>query len=217
MTMIDHITSSKPPADAAPRWFHVVVAVSMIMSAGSALVGSLRTSATMEAMLKQNTRLVQANATPILEFGSGNLNEKTRAPELNFSLVNAGSGTARVAWFELKVDGVAVSTVGAMFAKLAAPGQAVFSIDNITTSTPAPRILSVGKEVPIIAWPLPPAGEALVRARWVAIDQARQRGRITVAACYCSVLDACWTSTLQGELPKPVAACDASTHTTFLH
>lgn len=204
--MIDQLTQSKPPADAAPRWFHIAVAVSMILSAGSALVGSLRNSATMDEMLKQNTRLVQASATPVIEFTSGNYDEKTGKPVLSFSMTNGGSGMARVVWFELLLDGVATKGFSDAADKINTSGPAV-PMRDFMTSTPAPRLLPAGKEMNILAWPLPDKGPA--RAHWGDVDKARQKGRITARACYCSVLDACWVSNMDGDLPKSVASCAA--------
>jgi hypothetical protein len=206
--------ASKPPgADAAPRWFHIVVAVSMILSASAALVGSLRTSATMEAMLKQNTLLVQANATPLLEFESGNLNAKREAA-LSFELSNAGSGAARIVWFEASLDGLGIKNMAELIEKL----QAAKHVDtgNITTSSPAPRMLPVGKEIVVFEWLYKNAKDATAGALWEALDAARQAGRIKARACYCSILDTCWVSNLDGGLPKPAASCEAIPHHKFV-
>jgi hypothetical protein len=204
--MIDQLTQSKPPADAAPRWFHIAVAASMLLSAGSALVGAMRNSATMEAMLQQNTRLVQASATPVLEFSSGNVDEKSNQPALNFNVSNGGSGPARIVWFELLLDGAATKGFSDVAKKLSPPDLAK-PIRNVITSTPAPRLLPAGKELLLFSWPLPAPGDA--RSQWAAFDKERQLGRITARACYCSVLDTCWVSKMDGDLPKQVASCEA--------
>jgi len=83
--------------------FKLPIALSMVVSTLSAVYGSIKTSLTMEALVKENTRLVMANSTPLLEFSSGNYdnNEAT----LNFTVNNVGNGPARVVWFQVKGDG----------------------------------------------------------------------------------------------------------------
>ena len=48
----------KPPIDGGPKWFQVAIAASMVISTLSAVYGSIKTSLTMEALVKESTRLV---------------------------------------------------------------------------------------------------------------------------------------------------------------
>ena len=79
----------------------------------------------------------------------------------------------------------------------------------ITTSTIAPRLISPGNSVTLFSWDQPPASEAAALKLWRQFDR-QGRSKITVEACYCSVLDACWISDLDGDIPKPVERCEAS-------
>jgi len=202
--VIDLPKLSKPEAGPAPRWFHIAVAGSMVLSSVAAVYGSWRTSQTMAALVKENTRLVMANSTPLLEFGTSNVSDGEA--QLRFTVQNVGNGPARVVWFELKSDGKPMEHVLAMMRNVAPElkGQKV----SFTTSSIAPRLISAGKEIAIFNWPRPPATDSVVFEAWGRINQHRQN-KLSVEACYCSVLDACWISNLEGDIPKPVERCEA--------
>ncbi|MEJ6000934.1 hypothetical protein [Paucibacter soli] len=207
--MIEMPKLMKPQADAAPRWFHIVVAGSMALSAISALVGSLSTSNTMKELVKENARLVQANATPMLEFSHGNAGANGR-PELNFTLANVGTGPARVVWFELSHEGQPVAAMHRLVGKLhpaANPDEF-----ELGTTRPSPRMLPAGKDITMLTWPMPPANQKVAREAWEKLNVVRFK-QLKAQACYCSVLDACWITDLQGEIPRQVPSCDATGRT----
>ncbi|MCV2421127.1 hypothetical protein [Paucibacter sp. DJ2R-2] len=200
--MIDLPKLSKPESGPAPRWFHIAVAGSMVLSSVAAVYGSWRTSQTMAALVKENTRLVMANSTPLLEFGTGN--QVGGKAQLSFTVQNVGNGPARVVWFELKSNGKPVPHVIEMVNEVAPElGRKLL----ISTTTIAPRLISAGKEIQLFGWDRPPESDAAGFAAWNRFDQHRQR-KLSVQACYCSVLDACWISNLEGDIPKPVERCE---------
>ncbi|MCZ8072659.1 MAG: hypothetical protein O9341_00870 [Paucibacter sp.] len=205
--MIDRPRLSKPEAGPAPRWFHIAVAGSMVLSSVAAVYGSWRTSQTMAALVKENTRLVMANSTPLLEFGTSNMSDGQA--QLRFTVQNVGNGPARMVWFELKSDGKPVDHMLAMM-KSVSPELKGHKVSFITSSI-APRLISAGKEIAIFNWTRPPASDPVVSEAWDRLNLHRQ-SKVSVEACYCSVLDACWTSTLDGDIPKPVERCEAEGH-----
>ena len=195
----------KPPTDGGPKWFQIAIAASMVISTLSAVYGSIKTSLTMEALVKENTRLVMANSTPLLELSSGNLNSNEN--ELYFSVANVGNGPARIAWFKIKGGDRTYDNIPELLSRQS--GLVDLSTLFLQTDEVAPRLISAGKEIAFFRWPQPGAEKKLDLAAWKSFDQFRQRGNLTVKACFCSVLDACWTSNLQGDIPKPVVSCDA--------
>lgn len=207
--MIEMPKLLKPQADAAPRWFHIVVAGSMALSAISALVSSLSTSHTMKELVKENARLVQANATPMLEFSHGNAGANGQ-PELSFSLSNVGTGPARVVWFELSHEGQPLKSMYELAQKLQPDGKP--EDWQMATASPSPRMLPAGKEIPVLTWAMPSDKHKLARAAWEKLNAARFK-QLKAQACYCSVLDACWISELRGEIPQAVPRCDSAGHT----
>ena len=198
MNELQHL--AKPKDGPAPKWFHVAVAASMIISAVSALIATIHTGLTMSALVEQNAKLVRASSTPVLELGHGNVRDDGAA-QLDFVVRNVGSGMARVVWFEFKLDGKPMPNMRAMIQALR-PG---LGDDVKLLSGPvANRVLAPGAEQRILGW-VRPADGALLKA-WEELDQARF-GRIAAEACFCSVFQECWTSRLNGDVPKAAPEC----------
>jgi hypothetical protein len=200
--MVEFPKFTKADDKPAPRWFHIAVAAAMLIGAAASLIGTIRTSAAMRDMVKQNERLVRANSTPLLMFGHGNVGDDGKA-RLTFEVTNVGTGPARIAWFELKVDGKAVPDMASGVRAVAGviPGEL-----RLISSSIAPRILSPRDSSKIFAWDKPTDADPQIDA-WKKVDRARFK-TIEVEACYCSVFEQCWTSTLSADVPKPVEACD---------
>ena len=199
------ITKLAAPKDGpAPRWFHVAVAASMIISAVSALIATMHTGQTMTALVEQNARMVRAASTPILQFSHGNQTDDGRAV-LNFSLRNAGNGLARVVWFELRVDG---QPMGSMEQAVKTLVPAAPVIEHAASNTIAKRVLAAGGNLHVFGWQRPADDQVQLGQAWATLDKARF-GKMEVQACYCSVFEECWTSTMNGDVPKPVQDCGA--------
>jgi hypothetical protein len=193
-----------PRSGLAPRWFHVAVAASMILTAVSSLVSSLRTSATMREMLEQNQRLVRSSSTPVLEFSTGNLTPEG-ARSINLSVSNVGNGFARIVWFELSLkDGAPVKSLRDLITSLE-PGEGE---PDIVTRAIAPKLFPAGRDDDIMKWSRPGPQDPLGQRRWELLN--RERFRLKVQACFCSVLQECWLSSLKGDPPQPVPQCEAS-------
>jgi hypothetical protein len=186
----------------APRWFHIAVATSMVLSAVAALIGSLHTSRTMSALVEQNARLVRANSTPVLEFGHGNQGADGVA-NLQFRIRNVGSGLARVVWFELLVDGKPMAHMDQAVRQISPE---LVTPPYLTTSPVAGRVFAPGTDALVMTWKRPPATNVAESKAWEAMNHARFK-RITVATCFCSVFQECWVSKLDGDFPKPSPDC----------
>jgi hypothetical protein len=200
MNEIQHL--AKPKDGPAPKWFHVAVAASMIISAVSALIATLHTGKTMTALVEQNARLVRASSTPILEFGHGNTRDDGKA-NLDFVVRNVGSGMARVVWFEFKLDGKPMPNVRAVVQALNPEAKENVSL---LSGPVANRFLAPGAEQRILGWARPSETETGVLKAWSELDKARFT-RIEVEACFCSVFQECWTSKLGGDVPIPSPDC----------
>ncbi|MEO0974184.1 MAG: hypothetical protein AAFX85_13915, partial [Pseudomonadota bacterium] len=72
---------------------------------------------------------------------------------------------------------------------------------NTLTATPGGRVLAPGESTLVYGVPREGAPSAL----WEALDVARFRYRFE--ACYCSVFEECWMSTLSYERPTRVPRC----------
>jgi hypothetical protein len=200
--MIEIPKLPNPQRGQAPRWFNVAVAACMVLTAASSLVTSLRTSATMREMLDQNQRLVRASSTPVLAFSSGNLTSEG-ARSINLSVSNVGNGFARIVWFELSLkDGPPVKSLRDLIVSLE-PG---LGEPEVVTRGIAPRLFPAGREDDIATWPRPGPQDLLGQRRWDRLN--KERFRLQVQACFCSVLQECWLSNLNGDVPQSVPQCD---------
>ncbi|WIT12518.1 hypothetical protein PFX98_02625 [Paucibacter sediminis] len=206
--MIELPKIPKPPgADQGPRWFQIAVALSMVLSAGAALVSAFRTSATMSALVEQNAKLVRAGSTPILQWGTSNSDGKGNAT-LIYTVENAGTGPARVVWMELRYKGEPLKSARDVI-KAAAKDIGVDSINLNSTMTGsiAGDVLVAGRVRELFNWVLPDKSNAAGQRLWAATDAARQH--LSAEACYCSVFDDCWLTKFDGQVPQPVAMCQA--------
>jgi hypothetical protein len=143
-------------------------------------------------------RLLAASTWPYIQFGTGNrLEDGTSGITLN--LQNAGVGPTRVHWVEVRHADVPHRDAAALLAACCgAKGKPMTTI----TSNPA-RVLVAGEELTFLRLDEANADAAV----WQALN--RERFKLQVRACYCSVLDDCWLFDNLRRDPAPVAQCPA--------
>jgi len=198
----------KPPgSDQGPRWFQIAVALSMVLSASAALVSAFRTSATMSALVEQNARLVRAGSTPILQWQVSNSNTNGES-ELVYAVENAGTGPARVVWMEMSYKGEKLKSMRDLILQ-AQKELGVESLKGIgtTTGSIAGSVLVAGRVLTAFRWAQPPQTNATAFRLWKAVEGMPQHTELQ--ACYCSVFDDCWLTKFDGQVPQPVAMCQA--------
>ena len=211
--MIEIPKLNKPGGeDKAPRWFHVAVALSMLLSAGAALVSAIKTSATMQALVEQNARLVKAGSTPILQYYAANINASDKS-ELQLAVENVGTGPARVVWLEMRYEGKPLKSSHALPVEVARSQQ--LGLDKAAhvytrSGSVAGDVLTAGKRQMLFSWREEDVRDPTVAALYKAVD--RERGKVTLAGCYCSVFDECWETDFGPEQPKPVPRCERKGH-----
>lgn len=198
------------PKKTGHRWIDMVVALLALFMSVLSIFVAQHTSETME-------RLVHANSWPFVQLGSGNANDE-REPELAFGISNVGTGPARIHSFDLLVDGEPISrernmTYGVIEACCSEEFRAAVARSNgdqlaavgYDLTSPASHIfLASNKDVSPMRWMRNETNEEL----WLAVDMARQTGRIEMRACYCSVFDECWIAQTSVFPPMPVASCE---------
>ena len=197
-----------------PRWFDVLITLTLVIISIGSLYVSVHTGETMEKLVEQNERLVRASSTPLLQFSHGNavLDEATQMtrPALIFSVENVGSGPARVVWFEVRHEGEPLSRIDALGAALQPAG----SLSMTTVTAPvADTLMTAGEDRRILLWERPPESDAVGLQTWQRLNDARWN--LEVEVCYCSLFDECWISQAKADVPQHVAACDATGRTSF--
>ena len=187
------------------KWLDLSLALSVVALSVASLITAQHTGHTMERLVEENSRLVRANATPILQFRTSNVVDGQRVLQLDVG--NAGTGTARVIWFELAKHGVPMRGPRAMIGYSPKPADG----DYILQSPVGSSYIPAGESRAVMSWKLPHVAASL--AAWNAFDTDRLS--VVATACFCSVLGECWTSHLQADVPVPVKACDARGHVSF--
>jgi hypothetical protein len=197
-----HVHHAKHETHDRQRWFDIAIALAVVLVSVGSLYVSLHTGKTMEKLVEQNSRLVRANSVPLLQFDSGNIGDDNRSREVYMAVRNAGTGPARIVWFELMLEGKPVGDFGDLLPAEAKPR---LRQAQVVTSSIAPSMMPAGERRKLLSWPLPPEGDAYARSMWKHVDTVRQQ--IRVEACYCSLFDECWRTNAQADVPKPVASC----------
>ncbi|HEY0111662.1 MAG TPA: hypothetical protein VGB59_00770 [Allosphingosinicella sp.] len=198
--------SEPPPTHQQERsWigskgFAIALALSILLVSAASLVFSLQTGSALDALVKENARLVRASSTPLLSFTTGNVSDEGD-PQISFEVSNSGTGPARIVWFQIRHNGGVHGTLQALAGSSGAP---VTSL-NTTSKVLVHTLLRAGEQRKILMWnrPRPDAAEEL--AAWQAVE--RDRFNYEVEACYCSLLRECWQSTLDGDEPRRVKEC----------
>jgi len=192
----------------AHRWLDIGLAVAVVLVSLGSLYVSLHTGKTMEKLVEQNARLVRANSVPLLQFDHGNINDEGK-PEIYLSVRNAGTGPARIVWFELLQDGRPVRNYQDL---LPPDAQAARRVDaGIITGGIAPSMMPAGENRKLLSWPRPAGGE--LQSAWDHLNVVRQT--LKVEACYCSLFDECWMTSAAADVPRPVATCEIGNRTTW--
>ncbi len=187
------------------KWLDIGLALAVVALSGASLITAQHTGHTMERLVEENSRLVRANSTPVLQFVSYNVGDRGR--EITFNVSNVGTGAARIIWFELARGGVPLRNYFDLIGYQPDPA----SHDYVATTPVAGTYFPAHETRQLLAWKVPSAPQSL--AVWSKLDH--DRFALVPTACFCSILNECWTSHLGADVPQPVKACDARGHVSF--
>lgn len=206
--MIDEPDAPHAHHKSGIAWLDLSLAVAVLVLSAASLLTAQHTGHTMERLVAENSRLVRANATPVLQFLTGNVGDGgTGGRAISLSVANVGTGTARIIWFQIARDGVAQGDPTDLIDYVPKAEEQ----DYLPTRPVGGTYMPAGEARDFMRWAYPTG--AISRAKWEAFDQVRPRLKVT--ACFCSVLGECWTSHLGADLPRPVAQCEAQGHLNF--
>ena len=183
------------------RWVDFAVPLSALAVSMISLAIAIHHGHTMQKMADENARLVQANSWPLLQFTTGNANDKGE-PEITLNVENAGVGPAKLISLEIFHGDQRIRT----------PRDLVQALDPATTR---PQ-LSLGLTHPVSVR----AGDSQLliglkrqgqETFWDKLNTARFELRFR--ACYCSVFDECWVSDLATVSPQHIDHCAVNADT----
>ncbi len=112
------------------------------------------------------------------------------------NLINKGVGPALMADVAITYDGVRVDDLDTLIADTLGPDDA-FSYDVYSTSNPKSGVVAKGETVRLFGVPWEPRTQKLMTL-W--------SDRVDVTACYCSINDDCWKTSLTSSSAEPVNA-----------
>ena len=177
------------------RLLDLAVPVSALLISVISLIIGIHHGRTMQQMAEANSRLVQANSWPLLQYATGNANDNGVA-EISMKVVNSGVGPAKLISLELFQGEQRLRT----------PRELVHALDpsdprpTMSLGLVLPMVLRAGQDMLIVGMKRE-GNEAL----WDKLNTERFRFRFR--ACYCSVFDECWVSDLLTVSPQPVQHC----------
>ncbi len=145
-------------------------------------------------------RLLAASVWPYISFESGNTSDDGQKRIVALSLVNAGSGPARIKEFSLEYDHQKVASGLALLERCCG-----LSKVSMLTSPVVGRVLRPGDTITYLELPF---SEGIADG-WGKLDQARF-GRMVMSVCYCSTLNECFEARSDRDDPQPVEACSVT-------
>ena len=185
------------------KWLDVTVGVSVVFISVLSLWVSIEHGRIMERMAAQNERMAAGETLPLLELGTSNVDPKTGEHRITVFVKNGGVGPARIEWFELGYKGVSQPNLASLLTACcvtpsdgpAKPLSGVFFSNTSNTVIPARESV----DLITMTSKAPPA--------LYSAFEARGRAGLSARACYCSVMDLCWSTEFGTERPKPVHRC----------
>jgi hypothetical protein len=197
--MIEH-ESHAHPHHSGRHWFDLILAGSAIFISVVSVFISIHHGQTMEKLVAANEKQVRASTLPILRFGTGNSDSSDKA-DIYFDLTNGGTGPAIIEWLRIKWNGQPATGPRDLLKRCCAtePSQKTppFSISTVSGAT-----LPAGQSQIVFSLRAEDAGPDLFKH----LDRD-VRPKIEAEACYCSVLDECWTTDFDTR-PKLVPSCE---------
>ncbi|MGI4745088.1 MAG: hypothetical protein ACRYGI_13880 [Janthinobacterium lividum] len=186
------------------RWADLILALSAITISVISLFVAIDHGRTEE-------KLVTASTWPFLIYSANHTSasgadHKTKAIE--FSIRNAGVGPAHIQSIVISFNGKPVRSAGELLT--ACCGFAGATVDDRiaggeTSERSILGVLPAREEIDFLGAQELPNDDTLRQAL-----NTSESG-LSFSACYCSVLDKCWTSNLKNtSIPKPVDQCVAS-------
>jgi|ERR1043166_5906775 hypothetical protein len=156
-----------------------------------------------------NRQMVAAASWPLLQGDTSNLPEHGR-PVITASILNGGIGPAKLKTLEIFWRGKAYSGAASLlkaccgFKPFTGPADlSTVGRTGITTAGVRNIVILAGEKHTFLAMPLGSDNVAV----WRKLDRVRRE--VKLRACYCSVFDECWISTLVDLEPKRVDKCPA--------
>ena len=186
-------------------WLDIVVAVSAVFISVVSLVVSIEHGRTMEKMVDQNQKMVEASTLPLLILSTDNTEDPKNPLKSNIKVVlkNSGVGPAIIDRFVIRYKGAEYNNPQQLLMACCAAAlpRNALTLPSFYSSVSG-TILPARDSVNVIG--IAPESAELMHS----IQQAERE--ISMESCYCSVLNQCWKTQFDHKRPAPVAECKAN-------
>jgi hypothetical protein len=191
-----HVTH-EPGHAGVPRWLNLTLAMAALITSLASILLGIENGRAMQ-------HLVEAQSWPNLSFDNSNVIDGK--PTIRLSIRSAGSGPVRVRSLLLRYKGKVVRNWPELMRECcASPNTSIEQLqrmvgNNLLTGSSHGALLP-GDTALIFSVDRESADPTF----WRTID--RERNRLTVETCYCSVFSDCYRLTSEDDEAKPVDEC----------
>lgn len=190
----DETQAGTRPARQDTRLFEIVIGGGVLLISAVSMFIAVSANRTQERMLA-------ASVWPSPIYGTSDAGVDGEL-QVSLDLLNRGVGPARVRWAEVRYDGTPVRGSGSLLSLCC--GRAEASDDGLAvySSGVQRRVIGAGEWIKLLRIPKPDTPSPVYEAL------SRERGKIHLRMCYCSVLDDCWIfDSNSDDDPEPVKRC----------
>ena len=170
-------------------------ALEYIIGGAAVLISAISLALAISANRTQE-RLLAASTWPFLQFTTGNRGDDGKSA-IHLNMQNAGVGPARIRVVQLEYSGKYQADARSLLnACCGANGKGVTTI-----TSGAEKVIGAGEVITLLRFDEADSDPAI----WQAFN--KERFKIRVAACYCSVLGECWLMDSMQSEAQPLSAC----------
>lgn len=181
------------------RWLPFAVLGHLLVGVPTLLISLVVAYGTF-VQARATQHLQEAAAWPFIAYDSSNYSDEGEH-RVNLVLTNNGVGPALLGPLEIRYGGKPMASPQALLA--ACCGYRPNSGAQIKTSSPSHVALRPGEQVTIMELADVPANRAMIGRL------ERERWKLDVRSCYCSIFDQCWVVRGMQATPRPVGECPA--------
>jgi hypothetical protein len=188
------------PAEIGSRFLRYmpIITVAHFIIGLPALIASLALAYFAFVQADATRKMQTGGVMPFVTFGTSNVDDDGK-PAISLSLTNNGVGPAIMGPVEIRYGGKAIAGPGELLQSCCS-GDETKGL-SFATSPSTGIAVRPGEEVRFVSLPRNPESEKI----WQAFN--RERWKLKVRACYCSIYNDCWIADGMQSVPKPVRAC----------
>jgi hypothetical protein len=193
---------SATPAEVGSRFLRYLpfITVAHFIIGLPALIASLALAYFAFVQADATRKMQTGGAMPFVTIGSSNVDDAGK-PDISLSLTNNGVGPAILGPIEVRYRGKPVASPTALLDACCTEGAATGL--SFSTSPSTGVAIRPGESLRFIGLPRTPANEAT----WQRFQ--RERWRLSIRSCYCSIFNDCWIAEGMQGVPRAVKQCPA--------